>query len=79
MALAEKLRNQCPELRIMNHFGGGAFKKQFKRADTVGAAIALVLGENELAHQQVVVKDLRGGEQQVVALDAVAEILSTLI
>ncbi len=79
MALAEKLRSENPALRVMNHFGGGNFKKQFKRADTVGAAIALVVGETELANQQVVVKDLRGGEQQVVALDAVTEILSTLI
>lgn len=40
----------------MTHFGGGNFKKQFKRADKVGAAIALVLGEDEVAAQTVVVK-----------------------
>ncbi|EKF9662571.1 histidine--tRNA ligase [Vibrio cholerae] len=48
MKLAEQLREQVPGLRVMTHFGGGNFKKQFKRADKVGAAIALVLGEDEV-------------------------------
>lgn len=43
MKLAENLREQVPGLRVMSHFGGGNFKKQFKRADKVGAAVAIVL------------------------------------
>ncbi|GAB3531010.1 histidine--tRNA ligase [Photobacterium alginatilyticum] len=79
MKLAEKLREDVPGLRVMNHFGGGNFKKQFKRADNVGAAIALVLGENEIAENTVVVKDLRGGEQTTMAQDDVAAKLAELI
>ncbi len=79
MMLAEKLRNQLPQLRIMSNFGGGNFKKQFKRADNVGAAIALVLGENEMAENTVVVKDLHGGEQTTMAQDEVAAKLAALI
>lgn len=79
MKLAEKLREEVPGLRVMNHFGGGSFKKQFKRADNVGAAIALVLGENEVAENMVVVKDLRGGEQTTMAQDDVAAKLAELI
>ncbi|EAS44398.1 histidine--tRNA ligase [Photobacterium profundum] len=79
MKLAEKLRENVPGLRVMNHFGGGNFKKQFKRADNVGAAIALVLGENEIADNTVVVKDLRGGEQTTMAQDEVAAKLAELI
>ncbi|CAM4059713.1 histidine--tRNA ligase [Vibrio neonatus] len=67
MKLAEELREQLPELRVMNHFGGGNFKKQFKRADKVGAAVALVLGENEVSENNVVIKDLIGGEQITIA------------
>ncbi|GAD78446.1 histidine--tRNA ligase [Vibrio ezurae] len=67
MKLAEALREQMPELRVMNHFGGGNFKKQFKRADKVGAAVALVLGENEVSENNVVIKDLIGGEQITIA------------
>ncbi len=78
MKLAEQLREQVPGLRVMTHFGGGNFKKQFKRADKVGAAIALVLGEDEVAAQTVVVKDLAGGEQNTVAQAEVAKLLANL-
>ncbi|HFG2072335.1 TPA: histidine--tRNA ligase [Vibrio cholerae] len=78
MKLAEQLREQVPGLRVMTHFGGGNFKKQFKRADKVGAAIALVLGEDEVAAQTVVVKDLAEGEQNTVAQAEVAKLLAHL-
>lgn len=78
MKLAEQLREQVPGLRVMTHFGGGNFKKQFKRADKVGAAIALVLGEDEVAAQTVVVKDLAGCEQNTVAQAEVAKLLAHL-
>ncbi|PSW19666.1 histidine--tRNA ligase [Photobacterium sanctipauli] len=79
MKLAEKLREEVSGLRVMSHFGGGNFKKQFKRADNVGAAIALVLGENEIAENTVVVKDLRGGDQTTMSQDDVAAKLAELI
>ena len=79
MTLAEKLRTEVPGLRVMTHFDGGNFKKQFKRADNVGAAVALVLGENEIAENTVVVKDLHGGEQTTMAQDEVAVKLAALI
>ena len=41
--LAERLRDALPDLRLMSHCGGGNFKKQLKRADKSGAAIALIL------------------------------------
>ncbi|GLO60045.1 histidine--tRNA ligase [Vibrio sp. MACH09] len=79
MKLAEQLRESVPELRVMTHFGGGNFKKQFKRADKVGAAIALVLGENEVSEGTVVVKDLAGGEQSTLDQTDVASHLTNLI
>jgi histidyl-tRNA synthetase len=79
MKLAEDLREALPELRVMNHFGGGNFKKQFKRADKVGAVVALVLGENEVSEQTVVVKDLAGGEQTTIAQADLANKLKELI
>lgn len=63
--LAEKLRSALPQLRIMQHTSGGNFKKQFKRADKLGAKIALVLGETEVAENTVVIKDLMGDTEQV--------------
>ncbi|EOU2464358.1 histidine--tRNA ligase [Vibrio navarrensis] len=79
MKLAEQLRESLPGLRVMNHFGGGNFKKQFKRADKVGAVVALVLGENEVADSTVVLKDLAGGEQNTYAQAEVAAKIAELI
>lgn len=79
MKLAEQLRESVPGLRLMTHFGGGNFKKQFKRADKVGATMALVLGENEVADQTIVVKDLAGGEQQTMPQADVAAHLANII
>ncbi|OIN14428.1 histidine--tRNA ligase [Oceanisphaera psychrotolerans] len=73
-ALAERLRDQLPGLRVMSHCGGGNFKKQLKRADKSGAGIALILGEDEIARGEVTVKYLRGqGEQQTLAVNDMIE------
>ncbi|EHH1030279.1 histidine--tRNA ligase [Vibrio parahaemolyticus] len=79
MKLAEQLREAISDVRVMNHFGGGNFKKQFKRADKVGAVVALVLGENEVADNTVVLKDLVGGEQETYSQAEVAEKIAALI
>lgn len=79
MKLVEELREQVPRLRVMTHFGGGNFKKQFKRADKVGAAVALVLGENEVAEKTVVLKDLAGGEQETISQTEIAGKLAHLV
>lgn len=79
MKLVEHLREQVPGLRVMTHFGGGNFKKQFKRADKVGAAVALVLGENEVAEKTVVLKDLAGGEQETISQTEIAGKLAHLV
>lgn len=66
LLLAEKVRNQLPELRVQCHCGGGKFKKQIKKADDSGARFALVLGETEILNQQVAIKYLREAREQVV-------------
>ncbi|AOE38761.1 histidine--tRNA ligase [Pantoea agglomerans] len=79
MQLAEKLRDEAPELRLMTNFGGGNFKKQFARADKWGARVALVLGEDEVKAGQVVIKDLRRGEQQTLDQAEAAAVLRSLL
>lgn len=79
MKLAEQLREDVEGIRVMSHFGGGNFKKQFKRADKVGAVVALVLGENEVAQNTVVLKDLVGGEQTTYAQSEIAQRIRELI
>ena len=67
LKLAESIRAQLPELRLVNHCGGGSFKSQLKKADKSGAQLALILGEDEVANGKITVKPLRGdGEQQTI-------------
>jgi histidyl-tRNA synthetase len=79
MQVAESLRDELPALRVMTNYGGGNFKKQFARADKWGARVALVLGENEVAARQVVVKDLQSGEQETLAQSELATRLASMI
>lgn len=79
MQLTERVRDAAPQLKLMTNYGGGNFKKQITRADKWGARIALILGENEVAAQQVVVKDLRSGEQETLAQSEVAARLALML
>ena len=77
LLLSDRLREDIPSLRIQTHCGGGSFKSQMKKADKSGAAVALLLGENEIAAGEVTVKDLRGEhEQQTVRQDALAQLFA---
>jgi histidyl-tRNA synthetase len=64
LALAERLRDAIPGLRLLVNSGGGSFKSQFKKADKSGARFALILGEDELAARVVGCKPLRDDAQQ---------------
>ena len=78
--LTEKLRDELPELRIVNNAAGGSFKSQMKRADKSGAKFAIILGDNELAENNVILKPLRdGGPQTPVAQDELKDHLQTTI
>ncbi len=78
--LAESLRTSLPGVVVDQNLGGGSFKSQMKRADKSGAKFALILGEQEVANRQVGVKPLRShDEQREVAIDDVADVLSTVL
>ena len=80
LVLAETLRNALPDLRLQVNCGGGSFKSQFKKADRSGAGVALILGEDELARQQVGIKWLREQREQLsVGHDELAGFLSEVI
>lgn len=80
LLLAERLRDALPARRIQAHCGGGSFKSQIKKADKSGAQIALLIGEDELASEQVTIKFLREErEQQRAAHSDLAETLESLL
>jgi histidyl-tRNA synthetase len=66
-ALAEELRDTLPRLRLLVDAGPGNFKRKMKSADRSEAALALILGEDEVRAQQVTCKSMRdaGGQQTV--------------
>jgi histidyl-tRNA synthetase len=77
LVLAENLRTDCANIRLEVHCGGGSFKSQIKKADKSGAAIALILGEDEAASGTIGVKYLREDtEQQTVSQADLPELLN---
>ncbi|MCS6947749.1 MAG: histidine--tRNA ligase [Steroidobacteraceae bacterium] len=85
LALAERLRDALPQLRIETNLGGGNFKAQFRRADRSGARVALVLGDEELRRGVLQLKPLRsdaeGGaapQREIALADVVAQLRATL-
>ncbi|MDX1397937.1 MAG: His/Gly/Thr/Pro-type tRNA ligase C-terminal domain-containing protein, partial [Oceanospirillum sp.] len=75
LLLGEMLREKTG-YRTQMHCGGGSFKSQIKKADKSGAAIALILGENEVANGEVAVKFLREArDQETVSLSGLIEFL----
>ncbi|MBL1320514.1 MAG: histidine--tRNA ligase [Methylophaga sp.] len=75
LLLAEQLRDEIPNLKLITHCGGGSFKNQFKRADRSGARWTLILGDDEIDQQIVGVKTMATGEQETVPWDALANYL----
>lgn len=74
LEVAEHLRREIPEIRILQHCGGGSFKNQFKKADKSGAQLALIIGESELQANAISVKSLREERQQEsVGIDKLAD------
>lgn len=80
--IAEALRSGG--FAVTLHCGGGSFKSQMKRADASGAAVALIVGDDETATNEVSIKPLREGFEQPatqlrVAFDELADTLGDLI
>ncbi|HXH12621.1 MAG TPA: histidine--tRNA ligase [Alphaproteobacteria bacterium] len=68
--LVEQLRQAG--LRAEIGYDEKSLRSQLRRANKLGAAFTLLLGERELATGKVAVKDMQGGAQEELALDAVA-------
>ena len=79
MQLVESLRDEFSYLRIALHCGGGNFKKQMKKADTSGAKIAIIIGDNEAQNKVYSVKWLRNENEQIqVDKHALQELLADI-
>ncbi|MEM7077904.1 MAG: histidine--tRNA ligase [Pseudomonadota bacterium] len=77
LVAAARLRTALPGRKVRSHMGGGALKKQLKRADAGQARVAVILGETELAAGEWTIKHLADGEQQTLAVAAALEQIRT--
>jgi histidyl-tRNA synthetase len=75
--VAEQMRDD--KLRVLLHCGGGSFKSQMKKADASGAAVAVVIGDDEAQANEVSVKPMQGGDQVRVGMKALVATVNKLI
>ncbi len=59
MDVCQRLRDALPDVRLRVNAGGGQLKNQLKRADVSGATWALIVGEDEVADNEITLKWLR--------------------
>ncbi len=79
LQLAEQIRDQHPQIKMITHCGGGSIKSQMKKADKSGAALALILAEDELNNEQLTVKYLREKKQQTtVSFDGLTKFIENI-
>ena len=79
LQLAEEIREQQPDVKMIVHCGGGSLKSQMKKADKSGAEIALILAEDELKNEQVAVKYLRQKKEQItVSFDELIKFITNI-
>lgn len=67
-AVVDQIRSALSQASIEVNFEGASLKSQMKKANKSGAETAIIVGEEEIAKQQITIKPLRGGEQQTLAL-----------
>jgi len=78
LMLAEQLRAEG--VSVIAHCGGGSLKSQMKKADRSGARFTMLLGEEELANNKVVIKDMSGLSEQVsVDIEQLAAYMNNLV
>jgi histidyl-tRNA synthetase len=70
LRLAKDLRNQ--NLRVLVYPEADKLGKQFKYADSLNIPFVCVLGESELAENEVALKNLKTGEQEPVSREEIA-------
>jgi histidyl-tRNA synthetase len=76
--VAERLRDHG--FSVVHHCGGGSFKSQMRKADASGAAMAVIVGDDEAAARQASVKPLREERGQLrVGLDELPQAITDLL
>lgn len=72
IAYAQNLRYKRPDLRV-KMASATSLKAQMKKADKSGAALTVIIAQQELDQQMISIKDMQNGEQKNVPQDWLAD------
>lgn len=80
LVISERLRDRVPVLRLTLNAGAGSMKAQLRRADRLGAGLALIVGDAELEERKVTLKYLRrDADQETIAVADLPAVLANRI
>jgi histidyl-tRNA synthetase len=77
LVLARELRQQGFVAEVDGR--GGSLKSMLRRADALQAYCAVVIGDNELANDSAMLKDLKQHTQRAIALPSLPEAVAALV
>lgn len=80
-AISQRLASQLRQtgLRVICSSEPGKLPRQFKFADRMGIRVAVVIGPDEAAKDQVTIKDLASGSQQTVNREQAAQTIRNVL
>lgn len=80
LALSETVRELMPQCSVLHNTGAGSLKSQFRKADKSGAAVAVIVGAEEITDGNVTLKPLLDKAEQItVAKSELQEALQRLL
>ena len=62
-------------IAIITATGDKSLRGQMRQANSLGAAYALILGEQEISNQNVILRDMKSGEQKTIPVAEIAGII----
>jgi len=76
MKIASELRKAG--IAVILATGDKSLRRQMRQANSLGITYALILGEQEISKRNVMLRDMRSGEQKTIPLAEIARILKQL-
>jgi len=76
MKIASELRKAG--IAIIMATGDKSLKGQMRQANSSGSAYALILGQQEISDQNIILRDMRNGEQQTIPMAEITTMLKPL-
>ena len=73
MKIASELRKAG--IAIVTAAGDKSLRGQMRQANSLGSAYTLILGEQEISNQNVILRDMKNGEQKTIPLAEIARML----